>query len=184
MDAEPPFGEAVRRALLLSTCPLSFWDIVERREEGDVFPIVTVWGVLKPLVPWLLGALILVALWAYWSHLVRSRDAALVSQAVTMQALGTETAARMAVTAALVNSNAALAEREAAQRALDARAHQRRGELNATLDAPDVQPWAAARVPADVLARLRAAAADGDDGRGADAAAGAAAAAPAAAARR
>lgn len=180
MDAEPPFGEAVRRALLLSTCPLSFWDIVARREEGDVIPVVTVWGMLKPFAPWLLGALALGAAWLYVGHLQTARDAALAGQAATMQALGTETAARKAVTAALVNTNAALAEREAAQRALEARLHQRRGELDGTLDAPDVKPWAAARVPADVLARLRTAAADGDDGRGADATAGAAADAPAA----
>lgn len=182
MDAEPPFGEAVRRALLLSTCPLSFWDIVARRDHEDaVIPAVFPWA---RLVPWALAAVALLGAWLYAAHLVRSRDAALVAQAVTAQALGVETAARQAVTDALVASNAALAEREAAQRALEARLHQRRGQLETTLDAPEVKPWADVRVPADVLGRLRAAAADGDTGRGVDAAAGAAPQAPAAGARR
>lgn len=168
-DAE--FRQAVRGALLAHTCPLSFFDIVRRDDhEGAVIPIGLPWG---RLLPWALLGLAALIVWAYAAHLTRTRDAALTAQAVTAQALGVETKAREAVTRALVAANAAQAEAEAAQRALAARQHQRRGQLEATFRQPDAQPWADTRVPADVLARLRAATADGDDGRGADTAAGA-----------
>lgn len=182
MDAEPPFGEAVRRALLLSTCPVSFWDIVERRDtEGMIpFAVAPLWRIL----PYGIAALALLLAVLYVGHLARSRDAALAGQAATMQALGVETAAKQALVGALAASNAALAEREAAGRALEHRARHDRGQLETTLAAPDARPWADARVPADVLARLRAAAADGDDGRDGDAAGVTARGDPAARARR
>ena len=166
-DAEPPFGQSVRRALLLSTCPLSFFDIVARHDhEHAVLPIVVApW---LRLLPYALGAAVLVATWLWVSHLVRARDAALVAQAVTAQALGVETAARQAVTAALVRSEQALEQRERTRQTQAHQLSQQRGQLDDTLKA---LPWAAARVPDGVLERLRAAAADGDGGAGADAAA-------------
>lgn len=165
------FDQAVRGALLAHTCPLSFFDIVRRDDhEGAMLPAVIPWA---RLLPWALSAVAVLAAWLFLAHLTRSRDAALAAQAVTAQALGVESRAREAVTAALVRADAALAARQAAQRAIEVKLRQTRGQLETTLDAPDVQPWAAARVPADVLARLRAATADADDGRGADAAAGA-----------
>ena len=163
-----PFGQAVRCALAMHTCPVSFWAVVERRDgEGDVLlPALSFAQLGARALPWVLVGGAVLGAWLWLTQLTRARDAALVSQAVTMQALNVETAARQAVTAALVRSEQALEQRE---RTRQTQAHvlsQQRGQLDDTLKA---LPWAAARVPDGVLERLRAAAADGDGGAGADA---------------
>lgn len=160
-----PFGEAVRCALVMHTCPLSFWHLVERRDgEGDVLPALSLtWR----FVPWVVGALLLLGAWAYLERLQASRDSALAGQAATMQALSQETAARLAVTAALIRSERALEQRERTRHTQARQLSQQRGQLDETLD--QALPWAAARVPDGVLERLRAAAADGDGSADADA---------------
>lgn len=160
-----PFGEAVRCALVMHTCPVSFWAVVERR-EGDVLPALNLAGLAWRFVPWVVGGLLILGAWAYLERLQASRDSALEGQAATMQALSQETTARLAVTAALVRSEQALEQRERTRRTQAHQLSQQRGQLDDTLKA---LPWAAARVPDGVLERLRAAAADGDAGADADA---------------
>lgn len=63
------FGQAVRGALLVTTCPLSFWDIVARRDAEDMLPAVIAPRLfaflLGPVGRWLaLGALVV----AVWCH--------------------------------------------------------------------------------------------------------------------
>lgn len=163
-----PFGEAVRCALAMHTCPVSFWAVVERRDgEGDVLlPALNLGAIAWRCVPWVVGVLLILGAWAYLERLQTSRDSALAGQAATMQALNQETAARLAVTAALVRTEQALEQRERTRQTQARQLSQQRGQLDDTLKA---LPWAAARVPDLVLERLRAAAADGDGDSGADA---------------
>lgn len=164
------FGAAVRTALCLATCDVDFWRVVERRDgEGEAaMPWLSAWRV----APWLVLAIVLAGGWWYVGHLHRARDALVAGQAATAQALANETAARQAVTDALVRANHTLAEREARQRVLERQHAERRGNLEQAIRAPEAQPWAAARLPADVYSSLRAAAAARhDEGSGSDTAA-------------
>lgn len=62
-----PFGAAVRVALVMHTCPVSFWAVIERRDGEDMnYPGI---NPLKLVLPWwakyaALAALV-VALWAH-----------------------------------------------------------------------------------------------------------------------
>ncbi|WP_371066803.1 hypothetical protein, partial [Salmonella enterica] len=113
--------------------------------------------------------LLLLGVWAYLERLQTSRDSALAGQAATMQALSQETTARLAVTAALVRTEQTLEQRERTRQSQAHQLSEQRGRLDDSLD--QTLPWAAARVPDLVLERLRAAAADGDEGADTDAAA-------------
>lgn len=66
-DAE--FGQAVRGALLAHTCPLSFWDIVARRDAEDMLPAIVGPGLLRMALPWWTKYAALAALVAaLWLH--------------------------------------------------------------------------------------------------------------------
>jgi len=63
------FDQAVRGALLATTCPLSFWDIVARRDAEDMLPAVIGPGLLRLALPWWTKYAALAALVAAaWGH--------------------------------------------------------------------------------------------------------------------
>ena len=63
------FDQAVRGALLATTCPLSFWDIVARRDAEDMLPTVIGPGLLRLALPWWTKYAALAALVAAaWGH--------------------------------------------------------------------------------------------------------------------
>lgn len=96
-DAE--FKDAVRAALLMHTCPISFWQIVERRDGEDMIPTVAVplakkalALVLGPAGRWLALAALVLAVWGHgWvrgvAHEERKQAAA---RALEVTALGLE----------------------------------------------------------------------------------------------
>jgi len=63
------FDQAVRGALLATTCPLSFWDIVARRDAEDMLPAIVGPGLLRMALPWWTKYAALAALVAaIWGH--------------------------------------------------------------------------------------------------------------------
>lgn len=63
------FAQAVRGALLAHTCPLSFWDIVARRDAEDMLPAIVGPGLLRMALPWWTKYAALAALVAaLWLH--------------------------------------------------------------------------------------------------------------------
>lgn len=63
------FAQAVRGALLAHTCPLSFWDIVARRDAEDMLPAIVGPGLLRMALPWWTKYAALAALVAaIWGH--------------------------------------------------------------------------------------------------------------------
>ena len=139
-----------------------------------MLPALNLAGLAWRFVPWVLGVLLLLGAWAYLERLQKSRDAALLGQQATAQALAVESRARLAVTDALVRSEAALAEREAVRQRLARELTHTRGQLDDALQTDDVRPWAVGRVPAGIVERLRAAAGHSDGSRDGSPAAGAA----------
>lgn len=63
------FGQAVRGALLVTTCPLSFWDIVARRNAEGMLPASSPVSLLHFVLPWWTKYAALAALVAaIWLH--------------------------------------------------------------------------------------------------------------------
>ena len=104
-----PFGQAVRCALAMHTCPVSFWAVVERRDAEGMLPAVfaprLLTVLLGPAGRWLALAALVLAVWGHgWMRGAAHEEAKAEALRAKQEAAALEHAAELAKAAAEVDA--------------------------------------------------------------------------------